>query len=213
LGAKWLFLDGDLSFRTALYRTTKDWERNTDLEATASVLTKKRRTDGLEFEVAGNITDNWEMFGGLAFMDAKILEVAENANATTGVITSAYSGYKGQRARNTAPVTFNMWTTYSFLGNWKVGGGFESKGERLGYNPSGATAGNNFDADGKFNPNKLSGYTRWDAMVAYEEKKWAVRLNVKNLFDKVYYDSIYDNGGFTVPGNRRQAILTTELKF
>jgi len=57
------------------------------------------------------------------------------------------------------------------------------------------------------------GYTRWDAMVAYEEKKWAVRLNVKNVFNKVYYGDIYDNGPFSVPGNRRQAILTTEYKF
>jgi catecholate siderophore receptor len=214
LGAKWLFLDGDLSFRTALYRTTKDWERSTDLEATSAILTKKRRTDGLEFEMTGNITDNWEVFSGLAFMDAKILEVAENATAGPGgttVITSAYQGYAGQRARNTAPVTFNMWTTYKFLGNWKVGGGFESKDARYGYNPSGG-AGSNF-TNGVFTPNIAPGYTRWDAMLAYEASKWAVRLNVKNLFDKVYYGDIYDNGGFTIPGNRRQAIITTEYKF
>ncbi|WP_425325805.1 TonB-dependent receptor [Methylovorus glucosotrophus] len=212
LGGKWLFLDGDLSFRTAIYRTTKDWERSTDLESTASVLTKKRRTDGIEFEVAGRVTDNWEVFSGLAFMDAKILEVAENVNANTGVITSADPRFKGQRARNTPPVTFNMWTTYTFAENWKVGGGFEAKGERYGYNPSTTNASAIFP-NGEFTPNKLPGYTRWDAMVAYEQPKWAVRLNVKNLFDKEYYDAIYDNGGFSVPGNRRQAILTTELKF
>ena len=50
-------------------------------------------------------------------------------------------------------------------------------------------------------------------MVAYEQKSWAARLNVKNLFDDVYYDSIYDNGPFTVPGTGRQIILTGELKF
>ena len=44
-------------------------------------------------------------------------------------------------------------------------------------------------------------------------RDWAVRLNVKNVFDKVYYDSIYDNGPFTVPGTGRQFILTGELKF
>jgi catecholate siderophore receptor len=218
VGAKWLFLDGDLSFRTALYRTTKDWERNTDLEATAAILTKKRRTDGLEFEVAGKVTDNWEVFGGLAFMDAKILEVAQNISTGgtgQGPVGSVYSAdvrFENQRARNTAPATFNMWTTYKIAGNWKVGGGFESKGERLGYSPSAVNGGANF-VNGEFNPNKLPGYTRWDAMAAYEAQKWAVRLNVKNLFDTVYYDSLYDNGGFTVPGNRRQAIITTEYKF
>lgn len=211
VGAKWLFMDGDLSFRTALYRTTKNWERNTDVEATSAVLTKKRRTDGLEFEVAGNVTDNWEVFGGLSFMDAKILEVAENYNAL-GVLTVADARLKGERARNAAPVTFNMWTTYKFAGNWKVGGGFESKAERYAYQPGQVNASANF-INGKFKPNTAPGYTRWDAMLAYEAQKWAVRLNVKNIFDKVYYDSLYDNGGFTIPGNRRQAIVTTEFKF
>jgi len=37
--------------------------------------------------------------------------------------------------------------------------------------------------------------------------------NIKNTSDKVYYDAIYDQGGFTIPGLRRQAILTTEFKF
>jgi len=211
VGAKWLFMDGDLSFRTALYRTTKDFERNTDVEATSAVLTKKRRTDGLEFEIAGNVTDNWEVFSGLAFMDAKVLEAAENYNAL-GVLVTADQRIEGERARNTPEATFNMWTTYKFAGNWKVGGGFESKGERYGYQPGAANMNANF-VNGKFKPNTAPGYTRWDAMLAYEEKKWAARLNVRNVFDKVYYDSLYDNGGFTVPGNRRQAILTTELYF
>lgn len=210
VGAKWLFLDGDLAFRTALYRAEKDWERNTDLESSASILTKKRRTDGLEFELAGRITDNWEVFAGLAFMDARILKVAENTNPVTGVVTEADPRFKGERARNTPPMTMNLWTTYSFLGNWKVGGGFEAKGERYGYVPSAATGP---FVNGDFRPNTIPGYTRWDAMMSYEEKRWAVRLNVKNLFDKEYYDALYDNGGLVVPGNRRTSILTTELMF
>lgn len=212
LGSKWLFMDGDLSFRAALYTTQKDWERNTDLESTASILTKKRRTNGLEFEMAGRITDNWEIFSGLALMDAEILEVAENVNATTGAITQAYSGYKGQRPRNTPPVTFNVWSTYKFAPKWKLGVGLEAKAERTGYDPSGTTAGNTF-TNGKFDPNTLPGYARMDAMLSYEEKKWAVKLNVRNLLDKTYYDAIYDRGGFSVPGNGRTVILTTELKF
>jgi len=212
VGAKWLFNDGDLAFRTALYRTTKYWERNTDLESTSSILTKKRRTDGLEFELSGYVAENWEVFAGVAFMDARILEVAENVNSATGAITVADERLQGQRARNTPPATFNLWTTYAFWGNWKVGGGIEAKGERFGYQPSAANASSVF-TNGKFDPNRLPGYARVDAMLAYEAKQWALRLNVKNLLDKTYFDSIYDNGGFTVPGNGRTAIITTELKF
>jgi catecholate siderophore receptor len=36
---------------------------------------------------------------------------------------------------------------------------------------------------------------------------------VQNLFDKVYYDAVYDNGSFSVPGTNRKFILTGELKF
>jgi len=211
VGAKWLFMDGDLSFRTAVYTSTKDWERNTDLESTASILTKKRRTNGIEFEMTGKITEDWDVFAGLAFMDAKILEVAENINATTGVITQANPNFEGQRARNTPRATFNLWTTYALTSAWKLGGGVEAKGERYAYVPSSTS--NALFTTGSFKPNTAPGYARVDAMLAYEQPKWAVRLNVKNLLDKKHYDAVYDNGGLVVPGNRRQAIITTEYKF
>ncbi len=213
LGAKWMLFEGDLALRAALYRADKDWERNTDLESTAAILTKKRRTDGFELEVAGRVNENWEVFSGLALMDAKILDTAENINATTGVITKGNLAYIGQRARNTPRYTFNLWSTYTLGGGWKVGGGVEAKGDRYGYNPSGAGAIPTLPGGAEFHPNTAPAYERWDAMLAYEQKKWGVRLNVQNLFDKVYYDSVYDNGGFTVPGAKRKLILTGEYKF
>jgi catecholate siderophore receptor len=61
LGAKYILFEGDLTLRAALYRANKVWERNADLEATnAPVLSKKRRTDGVELEAAGRINKNWE---------------------------------------------------------------------------------------------------------------------------------------------------------
>ena len=213
LGAKWLYFDGDLALRSALYRATKAWERNTDLESTAAILTKKRRTDGLEFELAGRLTPDWEMFAGLSLMRAKILEVAENINATTGVVTVANAGYVGQRPRNTPAVTFNLWTTYALTADWKVGGGVEFKDKRTGYNPSSAGPLPTLPGDSAFHPNTAPAYLRTDFMLAYEQRKWSVRFNVKNVFDKLYYDAIYDNGGFTVPGPRRMAIVTGEVKF
>ncbi|HMM55375.1 MAG TPA: TonB-dependent receptor, partial [Candidatus Desulfobacillus sp.] len=61
--------------------------------------------------------------------------------------------------------------------------------------------------------NTAPAYARWDAMLAYEQKTWGARLNIRNLFNKLYWDSIYDNGGFAIPGPRRAVILTGELKF
>ncbi len=211
LGVKWLLMDGDLALRAAVYQATKNWERNADLESTAAILTKKRRTNGIELEAAGRINERWEVFTGLSLMDAKILEVAENVNATTGVTTSANPDYAGKPARNTPHYTFNLWTTYQFTSRWKMGGGVEVKGERQAVNPSGT--GPVPTLDGVYNPNTAPAYARWDAMLAYEQTKWTIRLNIKNFFDQLYYDAVYDNGGFTVPGIRRSATVTAEYKF
>ncbi len=80
------------------------------------------------------------------------------------------------------------------------------------YTPSTQNASSLF-TDGRFNPNAAPAYARWDAMLAYEQKQYTVRLNLQNLFDTVYYDAVYDNGGFTVPGTRRRVLLTGEFRF
>ena len=213
LGAKWLAYDGDLAIRIALYQATKEWERNTDLESTAAILTNRRRTKGFELEVAGRVNEHWEIFAGMALMDARILAVAQNINAITGAYTYGNAGYIGQKARNTPDYTFNLWSTYAIQGGWKIGGGVEAKAERLGFNPSGAGAVPTLPGSTEFHANTVPAYVRYDAMVSYEVARWNLRLNVKNLFDKVYYDALYDNGGFTTPGTRRTAILTGEYKF
>lgn len=211
LGAKYILFEGDLALRGALYRATKEWERNTDLEATAAILTRKRRTDGLEIEAAGRMTSNWEVFAGLSLMDPKILQVAENVNATTGAITYGNPAYAGKRARNTPRYTFNLWTTYRIDEHWRIGGGAEAKGDRQAFNPSNAGAVPTLN--GIYHPNTAPSYYRVDALLSYEQTRWTAKLNVKNLFDKTYYDSVYDNGSFTVPGLRRTVILTAELKY
>lgn len=210
LGAKWLSHDGDLALRAALYRATKNWERNADLESTAAILTKKRRTTGLELEAAGRVTERLEVFAGLALMNAKILEVAENIDVNTGAIRYANPEYAGKRARNTPRYTFNLWSTYQLDSRWKLGAGVEAKGDREAVNPSGSGAVPSLN--GEYHPNTAPAYTRWDAMLSYEQAKWTARMNLKNIFNTRYYDSVYDNGGFTIPGTRRTISLTLEYK-
>jgi catecholate siderophore receptor len=51
-------------------------------------------------------------------------------------------------------------------------------------------------------------------MLSFEPNRtWQFRVNIQNLFDKVYYDALYDNGGFGVPGTRRRVIGTVVYKF
>ena len=58
----------------AIYRAVKDWERNTDLGIDRVDSDQKRRTDGIELEAAGRINEQWDIFTGLALMDAEILK-------------------------------------------------------------------------------------------------------------------------------------------
>lgn len=207
LGGKWLMMEGDLTLRAALYRADKQYERSVDVEVARAnpIVTNKRRTDGIEFEVAGRITPKWEVFAGVALMDPKIKEVAVNPSG------AADARLKDQTARNAATYTYNLWSTYKFMPKWKAGVGFDAKSDRYGYNPA-ASVSNAF-TNGKFDPNTAPAYVRWDGMLAYEEKNYAIRLNVYNLTDTEWYDSIYEQGGFVVPGMKQTAILTTELKF
>jgi catecholate siderophore receptor len=198
LGSKWELFDGDLSLRTSLYRTVKNWERNTDVLTAGSqpILAKKRHTDGIELEVAGRITDEWDVFVGAALMDPEVDEVP----------TGKSDIVVGLNPPNSTDYTFNLWTTYNLPLGWKIGGGLEGKGDRTvyGYPNAGTTT---------FNPNVAPAYVRYDAMIAYIQKHYAIQLNVKNLFNTTYYDAAYINGGFAVPGIGRTAQVTFDYKF
>lgn len=198
LGAKWELLNGKLSLRSALYRAEKTWERNTDTESASAspnstVLSQKRHTDGLELEAAGRITHRWDVFAGVNFMKARIDDPTATQNAALA----------DMRPRNAPPYTFNLWSTYNLGGGWRIGGGVEAKGDRLAYGLG----------SGVPNPNIAPAYQRWDAMVSYTQPAYTLKLNVLNLFDKRYYESVYDNGGHAVPGTQRAVQMTAEYKF
>ncbi len=185
IGAKWDLLEGDLTLRTAIFRTEKTNERNTDLESSPNeyLLSGKRHTDGIEFEVAGRITPDWEVFAGYSPMRANV-DVSN-------------SGNQGMWPDNTPKYTANLWTTYRLAGGWRVGGGFNSVGERIMYR--GGTT--------RIAP----GYTRWDALVEYTYANYSIKLNVFNLFNKEYADGLY--AGMYMPGTDRAAQLSLNYKF
>ena len=96
----------------------------------------------------------------------------------------------------TPPYTANLWTVYRLGGGWQVGGGFNAAGKRYGNNA---------------NTNYAPSYIRWDAMLSYEQRYWALRFNVFNLFDTVYYETVYQ--GHVIPGTSRVVLGTLELRY
>ncbi len=233
LGAKWELLEGDLSLRASLYRASKQWERNTDIESAgvSPLLSMKRHTSGLELEAAGRVNTKWEIFGGFALMRAVIDEqyrgdllgtfatisggayaAGQAVNAARLVYSNRYNPYTvGMTPRNAPSMSFNLWSTYKLEDGWRLGLGVEGKGDRKAYGlgicdsaTRNATSGLwTYNACSAPNPNIAPRYYRLDAMLAYEQSSYAVRLNVMNLQDKRYYDSIYENGGFALPGADR----------
>ncbi len=194
VGAKWEAMDGDLSLRTTLARTDKYNERNTDVaQATGEyLLSGQRHTDSLEFEVAGRLTPQWDVFGGVAFMHAVIDKAGSSATAQATV---------GLNPGLTPKAQGNLWTTYRLDSKWRVGGGAtysSSKGpvsttaERLNY--------------------RAPGFTRLDALVEYQiDQRNTLKLNVDNLTNKLYYNALYQ--GWPTAGAMRTTRLTLTSKF
>ena len=183
-----------LSFRATAYHQVKNYERNTDLESTAQLRSVRRHTDGLEFELTGSLTEKWDVFSGIGLMDSRI-DVPANPAATQMV---------GQAPSNSTPYTFNLWTTYQLPYGWKVGGGVNGMGRRNVYGQTGA----NYNA-----PNWVQAQATVDGLIQYDAKNYTVRLNGYNLFNTTNYVSLYENGGFAVPGTYQAFQLGLTYKF
>ena len=186
LGAKWDLLDGDASLRAALFRIEKTNERNTDPDDTTLVtLSGKRHTNGIELEGSGRLTERWEVFAGVTFMDSKIDKAAPGLNSTTG-----------KMPRYTPRATGNIWTTYKFTDQITGGIGATYVGKRYA---------------NETNTLYLPSYTVANAMLSYETKHYRLQLNLNNLGNKTYYDGAYT--GHATVGTPREAQLTIGLKY
>jgi len=192
IGAKWELFGGDLSLRTALARTNKYNERNTDIDTANNsyLLSGKRHTDALEFEVAGRITPHWDVFAGIGFLRAVIDKSGSNAAGLAEV---------GQNPGLSPSRQATLFTTYRLDEKWRVGGGVTAVSQ-------------NKPANSVTSINRAPGYTKADALLEYRiNQDNTVKLNIDNLFDKVYYNTLYR--GFAAPGTERSVKVTLTSKF
>ncbi len=189
IGAKWELYGGDLSFRTALARTEKYHERNTDIDTaspTSYLLSGKRHTDALEFEIAGRITPQWDVFAGIGFLKA----VIDNSTAAAEV---------GQNPGLSPSRQANLFTTYRIGDKWRIGGGLTAVSR-------------NKPANSVTTANRAPGYVKADALVEYRVNEGnTLKLNIDNIFNKVYYNTLYR--GFAAPGAERSVRVTLTSKF
>ncbi|MBB5039530.1 TonB-dependent receptor [Prosthecobacter dejongeii] len=184
LGTKWDLFDERLSLTAALFRSEKTNARTND-PILGTVLAGDQVVQGVEFGLAGNITKDWQVFAGYAYMESEVRD-------------SAVVAELGQSLGNTPDHSFNIWTTYNLPFRVQVGFGAQYVGDRQ---------------NGNSNTSRTApGYWTCDAMLNYQvNDKFNVRLNVYNLADERYIDRV--GGGHFVPGAGRSAALTASYKF
>ncbi|MGH8665246.1 MAG: TonB-dependent receptor [Burkholderiales bacterium] len=183
VGAHWDITPG-MQLRTAIFRTEKTNQRIENSITEVLELAGKRRVQGIEFELAGHITSNWEILSGVAFNHGKIVRANVNEGNTPLGVPDAQG---------------SVWTTYRLGGGWEVGGGVVANS---GFNLTDSNIG------------EAPGYAVFDATVAYVQRKYEVRLNLYNIFDKTYYLGGYNNSPNRVlPGMPRAATVTLRYNF
>ena len=132
----------------------------------ASVATGEQESQGVEFDLIGEIVPGWNVIASYAYIDA---EVSEDNNPE--II--------GSRLTNIPEHSASLWTTYEIqqgdLNGLGFGIGFDFVGERKGGLP------NNFEVDSYFLTN---------AALFYNRQNWQLRLNFDNIFNVEYIEAV-----------------------
>ncbi|HDS2776687.1 TPA: TonB-dependent siderophore receptor [Enterobacter bugandensis] len=193
VGAKFDLFDGitanialfDIHKRNVLYTESIGGE-------TIAKTAGRVRSQGVEVDLAGSLTENTNIIASYGYTDAKVLEDPD---------------YAGKPLPNVPRHTGSLFLTYdihnAFAGNTlTLGGG--------GHGVSRRSATNGADY-------YLPGYFVADAFAAYKMKLQypvTLQVNVKNLFDKTYYTSaIATNNLGNQIGDPREVQFTVKMEF
>ena len=189
IGGKFELFEDSTSLGVALFHSEKYNERNTDEPTVDSyLLSGKRHATGMEFNLSGRITPRWDVF----YNHTWIPEAKIDNGTTTG------NGQReGDRPALTPEHSASLWTTYRVTSQWRVGGGLNYRGKQ---NPEGSRA------------VEAKAFTTADAMAEYAvTPATTLKLNVTNLTDELYADSLYR--GFYAPGQARKVQFNLKHQF
>jgi catecholate siderophore receptor len=196
IGTKWDLLAGRLAATAAVYRSENKNELVSD-GATVPTYSQvgKRRVDGVELGLVGQLTPAFNVSAGLAYMDPRIVRGVPGATGNQGGVI-VYS----------PKVTFSSWATYRLPVGLTLGGGVRYVDSVVrNSNASNATNANLPGA---------GSYAVVDAMLAYDvTKNVNLQLNLYNLFDKQYVAAVNNGGTRYIPGQPRNALLSANLTF
>jgi len=192
IGAKASLMRDQLQLNAAIFRLERK-DAQIQIEPGVYAQAGEAEVQGVELGFSGNVTREWQVFGGYTYMDSEL-------------VSGAYTNVNiGDALANTPEHTFSLFTTYRLLPKLTVGGGVYYVSDSFGGNQGGAGGG----ANAVYAPS----WTRVDAYASYDlTERASLQLNVQNATDEEYI--IRTNGVHHADvAPARQAILTLNLRF
>lgn len=171
MGLKWEALDRQLSVDAAIYQIEKKNVLTPDpVDSAFNVAAGQVRSRGFDLNVAGNLTPEWRVIGGYAYVDAEV--------------TRDNTLRSGTRLMNIPRNSFSLLNVYEFQDGALKGLGLGAGGKYVDQR-AGQTANTAFSMDA---------YTVVD-LLGYYKVNERVRLNldVKNLFNREYEEGAFGN--------------------
>ena len=195
-GVKYRSRDGHLLLTGALFQITEQNQPEfAELIGPVSYYTAagEVKNKGIELEALGQLSPQWQIHLGYAFLDSKI---TKNPSDPASV---------GQTQPFIPEQTASLFTTYTvgtgFLRGLTVGGGYRYVGPQRTNIPNNST----FD---------IPGYELVDATVSYAINRWTVQLNARNVLNKFYYYNDYETLAFSnLVGPPTSVTLTVRRNF
>jgi catecholate siderophore receptor len=198
LGTKWNLHEGKLLASAAVFHIRKsDIMEGNGYATTGTFNSAASEVSGIEFGLSGNVTPRLSAQAGLALMKSKVTRSATAANV-------------GARLANFADLSSSATLRYQFTPKLAVGASAKHESERCAGQPD---TGAPDDASGTCSQ-PVPAYTVVDAFAQYEiDKRSAVRVNVGNVFDRVYHLAAYRSGSFMYLGDARNVRVTLQHDF
>lgn len=192
VGFKNSFFENRLSSSVSFFQLTKQNQAYRLFPTNFYEPTGKTRSEGVEIDISGRITDNLSLIGSYAYTETSIVKATSN---------------QGNQLWNVPRNAGSLWAKYDFtqdeLRGLSFGAGAYFQSQKQGNNA---------------NTYQLPGWGRLDAMIKYQlpftqKSKTTLQLNVENLLDHEYYAASSGNQFFVNPGAPRTFIGSVKVEF
>lgn len=187
-GAKYN-LGGHFDLTAAVFRIQRDGVPISLGRGNPELGTQEQDVTGVEFGVAGNLTENWSLFGGLTLLETEITD-------------STIAGQVGEMFPNVSEQSFTLTSRYQFTDRLHLGGTAGYNSEKFGGTVAAGST-------------RVPDYWRFDVFGGYQlTDTMEISFNVLNATDELYYDALYRSGtpfSYVAPG--RSALVTLDIDF